>query len=1136
MFLAKHQESNAFVAVKRCFCKRAVSPLRLATDGDSGVRWWENRSGAPTSRPPTRFVDPQSLLDDPSAQLKPPEGDDVSPLEGPLDAQNEVEMQEVSSKEVMALSQQERRQASACENRPNRGQQLHAAGSVGTVDEAMLLQYIGPHPHIVKYLGSYTTSHRVTFFAMELMTSDVARELRGGNTRIMSEEVCATILYSTLQALSHVHSRGIAHRDVKPGNVLVRRLVKDEVANYVVIPSASSPPTRRKSWQAEFPTHHSVQLEEEEEATNAHPIARDDATLVTAALGDFSAAHFVGQAEDSEHAAYRGTLLYKAPEQLLAKPIDDYTACDLWALGCTMFEMVTGTPAFPGGSELQVQLMIFSRLGSGFSEYPRQAAQGSLFDSLTASPPFVDLLRHLLELNPRRRYSARAALAHPFFAPLRHQIEKQRNDLNQGVPVQIAFSLPLVFSRCPDAQKLQVPFRPVASTPLRRQYVPQAYCKNLPGPPLSPAEALREPRPFHHSEEEHKGGEGDISGAVQHADVSSEQLYNTSSLYSDSLHWSQMRSSAGETPRLAEGGALFLERSRLSYGAAANGTSPEVALAVNVSEIGGVSGERLGGSRGVSRLVSASSAALAVARVLDTSDTNLTIHRASSHSGSRPSDKSTLEESSVIGEVNSTPVTCFRTSAEEVQNATIDTLLHTRRPPVLRLAAGATCTAGNMRTTLAFEAGVTRQSGSMAGTTVLEQAHLGASCSPCSRSGVDVGEQAQGVARTAACLLTFSDEKTSTLDRATEESEAGSHGGHSSDDSRRACTLRRSPLHHSRKALCFESPNPLGTSTSSNEARSASAAGTAGANGVTAGTAHAGEPTREGENALRWRRHARTSSSSVHAKEVTGCSPASTIEVHTPSHASDCQRSCCSTACCSPVAFFAPAAGTIASSTSRLAASMSASLTLEASLVLAGEGLTCQPPPPLPISLSQAAASSASPSRKSGTISASPVRPLASPFAHTRVWSEERAVRGSPAHPAAIFLRPVCANAHSAGTGRPVARGTARLSGGTAARAQCTTAGAKEGRGGGGGGSPLRALGVRPQRHCTPSLEPLEESAHHGEMGAVILDGGSTSRCRDGETIRVNAGGLPRPLSTPLGSGMKRPRAEEHETGTSAHH
>jgi len=95
------------------------------------------------------------------------------------------------------------------------------------------------------------------------------------------------------RALAAAHARGIVHRDVKPGNVIIT----------------------------------------------------EDGLLK---LLDFG----VARMPDVTHTApglARGTVAYMAPEQLRGEPSD--AQADLWAFGVTLYEMVTGTRPFRGDSE-----------------------------------------------------------------------------------------------------------------------------------------------------------------------------------------------------------------------------------------------------------------------------------------------------------------------------------------------------------------------------------------------------------------------------------------------------------------------------------------------------------------------------------------------------------------------------------------------------------------------------------------------------------------------------------------------------------------------------------------------------------------------------------------------------------------
>ncbi len=115
------------------------------------------------------------------------------------------------------------------------------------------------------------------------------------------------VLLALLAALAHAHSRGVIHRDIKPGNVLVR----------------------------------------------------DDGTIK---LTDFGLAHATEMGgHRAEEARRGGTPAYMAPEQLQGEWRDYGPWTDLYALGCLAWSLATGRPPFHKGSWLDVMQAHLSR-------------------------------------------------------------------------------------------------------------------------------------------------------------------------------------------------------------------------------------------------------------------------------------------------------------------------------------------------------------------------------------------------------------------------------------------------------------------------------------------------------------------------------------------------------------------------------------------------------------------------------------------------------------------------------------------------------------------------------------------------------------------------------------------------------
>jgi eukaryotic-like serine/threonine-protein kinase len=129
---------------------------------------------------------------------------------------------------------------------------------------------------------------------MELVDGEAlsARIARSGP---LEPREAAAMAADIAEALFHAHQRGVVHRDVKPGNVLV----------------ASDGRTR---------------------------------------LVDFGIAHSL--AESAERLTMTGTVIgtmsAMAPEQLVGGPITPRT--DLYGIGVVLYEALTGHPPYPGGS------------------------------------------------------------------------------------------------------------------------------------------------------------------------------------------------------------------------------------------------------------------------------------------------------------------------------------------------------------------------------------------------------------------------------------------------------------------------------------------------------------------------------------------------------------------------------------------------------------------------------------------------------------------------------------------------------------------------------------------------------------------------------------------------------------------
>lgn len=162
------------------------------------------------------------------------------------------------------------------------------------------------HPHVVAVTDTLEVGTWPAL-VMELVEGPTLEELIATAPLPLPE---ALDLYrGVLEGVAAAHARGLVHRDLKPGNILVARVGRRLIAK----------------------------------------------------VTDFGLAKvLVGGVGTTRTGAIMGTPRYMAPEQVLdSKQVD--TAADVWALGAILYELVTGRPAFDG----EETLAVFNRIAQG---------------------------------------------------------------------------------------------------------------------------------------------------------------------------------------------------------------------------------------------------------------------------------------------------------------------------------------------------------------------------------------------------------------------------------------------------------------------------------------------------------------------------------------------------------------------------------------------------------------------------------------------------------------------------------------------------------------------------------------------------------------------------------------------------
>lgn len=224
------------------------------------------------------------------------------------------------------------------------------------VNEVQVLKSIGKHPSLV-HLREYFVERDKVYIILELVHGGellYAVADRGS----LAEEDAREIMRTVLEGIAHMHSAGLAHRDLKLENLLI--VDPDCISRVKIADFGLSKKTSSKAM-----------------------------------------------------ATVCGTPMYVSPEALnvIDRLADGYgPECDLWACGILMFILLGGYPPFmdkdgntTGGTSL------FKKIQTGSFDF-----QDPVWELV--SEEAKDLIMQLLKTDPSQRATAQQALRHPWCA------------------------------------------------------------------------------------------------------------------------------------------------------------------------------------------------------------------------------------------------------------------------------------------------------------------------------------------------------------------------------------------------------------------------------------------------------------------------------------------------------------------------------------------------------------------------------------------------------------------------------------------------------------------------------------------------------------------------------------------------
>jgi uncharacterized tellurite resistance protein B-like protein/tRNA A-37 threonylcarbamoyl transferase component Bud32 len=212
------------------------------------------------------------------------------------------------------------------------------------------------HEHVVDILDFGQTSE-YAFFVMEALAGCELTELLGRGRRLPWTR-SKSITLQVVSALAAAHQAGIVHRDMKPGNVFLIR--RGNTPDFVKVL-------------------------------------------------DFGIAKINDGVQLTQAGMVFGTAAYMAPEQATGGEVDGRT--DIYAVGCMLFEMLTGRLPFPGDNFMTV-------LSQHIRETPQRLRE--VIPDLDIPPGVEDLVAKMLAKFPSDRFATMAEVEQALLAIPEH--------------------------------------------------------------------------------------------------------------------------------------------------------------------------------------------------------------------------------------------------------------------------------------------------------------------------------------------------------------------------------------------------------------------------------------------------------------------------------------------------------------------------------------------------------------------------------------------------------------------------------------------------------------------------------------------------------------------------------------------
>lgn len=246
------------------------------------------------------------------------------------------------------------------------------------VNEIKILEDIGDHPNIVKFIASdlfkFTKicdedrdkyNNGSISMIMELVHGDTLHKVvRDSAIGRLHENIVRIYAKQIVEALSYLHGKDIIHGDISPSNIMIDRWGIPKLIDFGLSRKLNSPQIGEKT--------------------------------------------------------ITGTCMYIAPEVM--SHLQSSTASDIFSFGCIVLEALTGRRPYPELESLQEPLQVFFHILKNQKSPEITETEASEY---SISKEALDFLSKCLCWNPTERATAKQLLQHPFLIPMsREEVKK----------------------------------------------------------------------------------------------------------------------------------------------------------------------------------------------------------------------------------------------------------------------------------------------------------------------------------------------------------------------------------------------------------------------------------------------------------------------------------------------------------------------------------------------------------------------------------------------------------------------------------------------------------------------------------------------------------------------------------------